>query len=206
MSAVNDLAWQTSLLGAGPVGVDRRFRTLEHRELARGAWVDHAPGWLSGADEVFAELLRTVPWRQRDRWMYDQRVTEPRLTVRYDLEADEPPQPVLAEAAAALGERYGVEFVALGCNLYRDGRDSVAWHGDEVARDLPEATIAIISLGEVRPFKLRPKGGGSAITYRPRPGDLLVLGGSCQRTWDHAVPKVRRAGPRMSVQLRHAYE
>jgi alkylated DNA repair dioxygenase AlkB len=208
VSALNDLAWQTSLLGAGAVGIDWRFATLERRELAGGAWVDHAPGWLSGADEVFAALLRTVPWQQHDRWMYDRRVTEPRLTVRYDLEAEAPPHPVLAEAAAALGERYGVEFVALGCNLYRDGRDSVAWHGDRIARDLPEATIAIISLGEIRPFKLRPKrtGGGKAITYRPGPGDLLVLGGSCQRTWQHAVPKVRRAGPRISVQLRHAYD
>ena len=206
VSAWQHLPWQTSLLAAGDVALDREFATLSRRELGSGAWVDHAPGWLSGADTVFAELLSGVPWQQHDRWMYDQRVTEPRLTVRYDLAADALPHPVLAEAAEVLGQRYGVAFVGLGCNLYRDGRDSVAWHGDQIARDLPEATIAIISLGETRPFKLRPKGGGPALTYRLGPGDLLVLGGSCQATWDHAVPKVRRAGPRISVQLRHAYD
>lgn len=206
VTAPEPLPWQTSLLAAGDVGVDREFATLSRRELAGGAWVDHAPGWLSGADEVFAELRHSVPWQQHDRWMYDQRVTEPRLTVRYDLTDDALPHPVLAEAAEVLAQRYGVVFVAMGCNLYRDGDDSVAWHGDQVARDLPEATIAVISLGETRPFKLRPKGGGLALTYHPGPGDLLVLGGSCQRTWDHAVPKVRRAGPRISVQLRHAYD
>lgn len=212
MSASDQLPWQASLLGLGAVDIDRGFSTLVRRELAGGAWVDYAPGWLSGADEVFAELLSTVPWQQHDRWMYDQRVTEPRLTVRYALvdedgaPADVPPHPVLGEAAAVLGERYGVTFIRMGCNLYRDGRDSVAWHGDQIARDLPEATVAIISLGEVRPFKLRPKGGGRAQTYRPGPGDLLVLGGSCQRTWDHAVPKVRGVGARISVQFRHAYD
>lgn len=206
MTLPGQLRWQASLFGGGSVDVDREFATLTRRELAGGAWVDHAPGWLSGADELLAELLREVPWQQHDRWMYDGRVTEPRLTVRYDLEAHALPHPVLAEAATVLGARYGVTFVALGCNLYRDGNDSVAWHGDQVARDLPEATSAIISLGEVRPFKLRPKGGGRAVTYRPGPGDLLVLGGPCQRTWEHSIPKVRRAGPRVSVQLRHAYD
>lgn len=206
MSVADELAWQASLLGAGAVGIDRSFAGVTRRELGDGAWVDHAPGWLSGADEVFAALLRTVPWQRHTRWMYEQRVVEPRLTVRYDLADDPLPHPVLAEAVDALGDRYRTGFVALGCNLYRDGDDSVAWHGDKVARDLPEATIAIVSLGEVRPFKLRPKGGGASITYHPGPGDLLVMGGSCQRTWDHAVPKVRRAGPRISVQLRHAYD
>lgn len=212
VSASDQLSWQASLLGAGPVGIDRGFSTLARHELAGGAWVDHAPGWLSGADEVFAHLLGAVPWQQHDRWMYDQRVTEPRLTVRYrlvdddDAPADALPHPVLGEAAAALDERYGVPFIRMGCNLYRDGRDSVAWHGDQIARGLPEATVAIISLGEVRPFKLRPKGGGRAVTHRPGPGDLLVLGGSCQRTWDHAVPKVGGVGARISVQFRHAYD
>jgi alkylated DNA repair dioxygenase AlkB len=113
---------------------------------------------------------------------------------------------VLAEVAAALTERYGVAFASVGCNLYRDGRDSVAWHGDRVARDLPEATIAIVSLGAHRPFKLRPRGGGPSIDHRLGRGDLLVMGGSCQRTWQHTVPKVAVAeGPRISVTFRHAY-
>ena len=101
--------------------------------------------------------------------------------------------------------RYGTVFDRLGFALYRDGRDSVAWHGDQVARDLPEALVATVSLGEPRLFALRPKGGGRAVRYHLGHGDLVVMGGTCQRTWDHAVPKVARAGPRVSVMFRPAW-
>ncbi len=205
-----DLFWQPSLLDGGDAATefvfDPAFDGVTRRELEHGAWVEHAPGWVSGADALFDALLAAVDWEQRETRMYDQRVREPRLTARYRLRETEPPLPVLGDMAAALSERYGVAFTSVGCNLYRDGADSVAWHGDRVARELPEAVVALVSLGEPRPFKLRPKGGGPSVGYVPGRGDLLVMGGSCQRTWDHAVPKVRRAGPRMSVQFRHAYD
>lgn len=205
MSDSEDLAWQASLFHAGEIGFDPDFGGLVRRELTEGAWVDHAPGWARGADELFAGLLDLTPWRQRDIWMYDKRVPEPRLTHRWVLNREEPPLPVLREMAETLSARYGVTFTQVGTNLYRSGSDSVAWHGDRVARELPEATVALVSLGATRPFKLRPKGGGQSITYLPGHGDLLVMGGSCQRTWDHAIPKVRAAGPRISIQFRHAY-
>jgi alkylated DNA repair dioxygenase AlkB len=208
---VSDLTWQPSLLDGGAAGVeaitfDRAFTGLSRRALEPDAWVDHARGWVAGADALFDRLLDAVAWEQRETRMYDQRLPEPRLTARYRLDEGDPPLPILRELAEVLSERYGVTFTSVGCNLYRDGADSVAWHGDRVARELPEAVVALVSLGEPRPFKLRPKGGGRSITYVPGRGDLLVMGGSCQRTWDHAVPKVRRAGPRMSIQLRHAYD
>lgn len=140
--------------------------------------------------------------------MYDRKVTEPRLTHRWYVDADTKqvsPPGVLRGVAVALSTRYGVSFTQVGVNLYRDGADSVAWHGDRIARDIPEATVALVSLGAPRPFKLRPKGGGTSMTFLPGPGDLLVMGGSCQRTWDHAVPKVAASGPRISIQFRHVY-
>lgn len=203
------LSWQPSLLDSpaegGAVTFDREFTNVRRRELEPDAWVDHAPGWVSGADVLFDRLLEVAPWEQRRTRMYDRSVEEPRMTARWRLDGEGAPLPVIGEMAAVLGARYGVVFTSVGCNLYRDGTDSVAWHGDRVARDLPEATIAIVSAGEPRPFKLRPKGGGRSIAYLPGRGDLLVLGGSCQRTWDHAVPKVRHAGPRISAQFRHDY-
>lgn len=208
VSDSSPVSWQPSLLDASDadtVTFDPTVAGVDRRVLADGAWVDHLPGWVRGADALFNQLLHAVDWAEHSRWMYDRRVTEPRLTARYHLGEDEVPLPVLAELAAALSEHYGVTFTQVGANLYRDGADSVAWHGDRVARELPEATVALVSLGEPRPFKLRPKGGGPSVRYLPGRGDLLVMGGSCQRTWDHAVPKVRRAGPRMSVQFRHAY-
>jgi alkylated DNA repair dioxygenase AlkB len=112
---------------------------------------------------------------------------------------------VVREAGEHLSRRYGVRFVTLGANLYRHGRDSVAWHGDRIARDLPSATIAIVSVGSPRPFRLRPRGGGAGLGFALGHGDLLVMGGSCQRTHQHTVPKVVDAGPRISLTFRHAY-
>jgi alkylated DNA repair dioxygenase AlkB len=199
------MCWQPSLLDSGEITFDAGFAALRRRELAEGAWVDHAPGWLRGADELFARLLEVVPWQSRVVHMYERRLSEPRLTAHWRLDEDGPALPVIGEMAALLSKRYGVAFTSVGCNLYRDGADSVAWHGDRVARELPEATVALVSLGATRPFRLRPTGGGPSVLYRPGPGDLLVMGGSCQRTWQHAVPKCRGAGPRISVQFRHAY-
>ena len=90
-----------------------------------------------------------------------------------------------------------------GCCYYRDGRDSVAWHGDTIGRGKTQDTmVAIVSLGDPRRLALRPRVGGAVDLDRDGPRDLLVMGGSCQRTWEHAVPKVAHAGPRVSVQFR----
>jgi alkylated DNA repair dioxygenase AlkB len=63
--------------------------------------------------------------------------------------------------------------------------------------------VAIVSLGSARPLLLRPRAGGGTLRYSLGHGDLIVMGGSCQRTWEHAVPKsTRTTGPRISVQFR----
>ncbi|MBN9099197.1 MULTISPECIES: alpha-ketoglutarate-dependent dioxygenase AlkB [unclassified Pseudonocardia] len=195
---MTDLAWQPPDVLELDLGGPRR------RHLAGGAWVDVQPGWCHDADGLFARLLAGTPWGpQRTVRMYDRTVPEPRLTHRWSLD-DAPSE--LAAMARELSGRYGVAFTQVGANLYRDGADSVAWHGDRVARELPEAVVALVSLGAVRPFRLRPTGGGESVSLLPGPGDLLVMGGSCQRTWQHAVPKCHRvSGPRISVQFRHAY-
>jgi alkylated DNA repair dioxygenase AlkB len=177
--------------------------------LSRGAWVDHLPGWLTGADQLFAELVDTVPWRAERRQMYDRVVDVPRLLSFYG-EHDELPHPLLTEARTRLNEAYAAElgetFRTSGLCYYRDGRDSVAWHGDRIGRGRSEDTmVAILSLGEARKLMLRPNGGGAdrTLAFALGHGDLLVMGGSCQRTWEHCVPKsARPCGPRISVQYR----
>jgi alkylated DNA repair dioxygenase AlkB len=176
--------------------------------LTRGAWVDLRPGWLTGSGAVFARLAETVPWRAEKRPMYDRVVDVPRLLCFYG-EGEPLPDPLLAAALRALNAHYGAElgepFRTAGLCLYRDGRDSVAWHGDRYGRGSREDTlVAILSLGAPRAFGLRPRGGGGpARRYEIGHGDLLVMGGSCQRTWEHAVPKTAQAvGPRISVQFR----
>jgi alkylated DNA repair dioxygenase AlkB len=180
---------------------------VRRTELANGAWVDVRPGWLSGPAAVFGRLLDAVPWRAERRHMYDKVVDVPRLLCFYG--EDQPlPDPMLTRALRALSAHYrrelGEDFRTAGLCLYRDGRDSVAWHGDRFGRGRHQDTmVAILSLGTPRALMLRPRGGGPSMRYELGGGDLLVMGGSCQRTWDHAIPKAPKVtGPRISVQFR----
>lgn len=190
----------------------------ERFRLARGAWIDVQRGWLSGSQALFARLAEQVPWRAERRQMYERTVDVPRLQCFYGEDAPLP-DPVLALARDALGAHYagelGEPFRTAGLCLYRDGRDSVAWHGDTIGRGSSEDTmVAIVSLGTARPLMLRPRAGlpnapgeasasSGSLRYHLGHGDLLVMGGSCQRTWEHAIPKSAHcAGPRISVQFR----
>lgn len=236
-----ELSWQGSLFDSGPIVVDRAFSTVTRLQLDDKAWVDYAPGWLSGSDELFQQLLELGEWRQRELRMYDRNVLEPRLTAGWTTRGSEVrtwsrddlakalsevareqttdlvpggdagatvnlmPQPV-ADIARVLSARYGVEFDSVWVNLYRDGRDSVAWHGDRNARLLRDPLVVTVSLGARRSFVLRRKGTSTIVhRFSPGHGDLMVMGGSCQHTWEHAVPKTAKpVEPRMSVTIRHS--
>jgi alkylated DNA repair dioxygenase AlkB len=192
--------YQTTLIGAGEPAVDTTV-PFERMWLDDKSWVDLARGWLHGADTLLDTLIQTVDWQQHRRWMYERMVDDPRLS-RW-LQADEPvPHPALPDVRAALEDQYGVPLGGIGLNYYRDGRDSVAPHRDRELRHLDDTLIAIVTLGAQRPFLIRPKGGGRSRDISPASGDLLVMGGHTQVNWEHGVPKVKRAGPRISVTWR----
>lgn len=198
------------------------FDLEERRDLGAGAWIDVRAGWLNGwldgQATLFDELMTAIPWRAERRQMYERVLDVPRLVSHHDLTAGPAPHPALARLRRRLNDIYagelGEPFTSAGLCLYRDGADSVAWHGDTIGRSSTEDTmVAIVSLGARRTFAMRPRTGGGS----PEPpgrrhrslrlpqghGDLLVMGGSCQRTWEHAVPKtVRPTGPRISIQFR----
>jgi alkylated DNA repair dioxygenase AlkB len=193
---------QRTLLGGQEPAIAARPQ-IDRWELDAESWVDVAREWLVGADEVLDVLIESVDWSQGRRWMYERMVDDPRLSHWYEADAALP-HPVLLDARRALERQYGVRFGSVGCNYYRDGNDSVAWHGDKIGRSNTEDTmIAIVSLGATRVFALRPKGGGKSLRIAHHHGDLLVMGGSCQRTWEHSIPKTTRpVGPRISIQFR----
>jgi alkylated DNA repair dioxygenase AlkB len=217
MTSAPQLTWQPSLLDAGPEpAIDETFARAIRIELDRMSWIERVPGWVTGSDALFDLLLQAADWGQRTRKMWDHEVLEPRLTARWAAETGhrlEPP--ILERMRRALSERYGVEFDSMGLNLYRDGRDSVAWHGDRIAREIAEPLVAIVSIGEPRRFLLRPKYRGKGVSPLGAArtglaqrlvlgrGELLVTGGATQRAWEHSVPKVASAGPRMSLTFRH---
>jgi alkylated DNA repair dioxygenase AlkB len=203
------VAFQASLLDcAATVEVGALGATVARSHLTDGAWIDLRPRWISGADTLFERLHTRVPWHAERRPMYDKVVDVPRLLSFYD-EGEPLPDPALVEAKRLLDEHYeaqlGERFATAGLCLYRDGRDSVAWHGDRIGRgDTHDTMVALIVLGAPRALLLRPRGGGPpTLRHDLGHGDLLVMGGSCQRTWEHAVPKTARpVGPRISVQFR----
>jgi alkylated DNA repair dioxygenase AlkB len=206
-SILDDVSTDDRTGDGGPALADlgRARRTT----LSHGAWVDHLPGWVEGSDAVFRTLVTDVDWRAERRRMFDIEVAVPRL-LRWYAAHEVLPHPVLTDAREALGRHYrevlGEPFTTAGMCLYRDGRDSVAWHGDTIGRSSTEDTlVAIVSLGAPRALLLRPRNepGRGHLRFTLGHGDLLVMGGSCQRTWEHAVPKTAQTvGPRISVQFR----
>jgi alkylated DNA repair dioxygenase AlkB len=206
-ATIEHMFLQGSLFGTLEPAIDTQFATVSRIALDDASWVDHAPAWLHGDDRVFDELFESMPWRQkRGVVMYDSVVDEPRLTAWWSRAAATPePLPVLGEARQALGDRYSTNFDSIGFNLYRDGRDSVAWHGDRHRHTLVDPIVAILSVGAGRSFRLRRRGaGGGSHRWALGHGDLLVMGGACQHEWEHSVPKTSAVvGPRMSITFRH---
>lgn len=187
---------QLDLFATGAPAFDAEFRTLARTSLSHGAWVDHAPGWVGGHDALFDELEKGLQWRRETMKMYDKTVDVPRLLARA------PREGIVEDMRAAISHKYGEEFIYTTAALYRDGNDSVAFHGDTTARNMVEAIVATVSLGAPRRFMLRPAEGGDSIAIPAGRGDLIVMGGTCQRTWRHGIPKVAHAGPRIALMFR----
>lgn len=199
------MALQLDLFGREAPNFDRAFSGMKRIHLAGDAWLDFAPNWLRGHQELFDCLLERTRFRSEQRLMYEKLVTVPRLYAVLD--KDGPIPPVVRAMQRAISERYAESFCNISLGYYRDGRDSVAFHGDYVARTLPRAVVATVSVGGARRFLLRPTGGGASLAFSLGRGDLLVMGGTCQRTWQHAIPKSRTdAEPRIAIMFRPNWE
>jgi len=193
---------QPSLFGEGQPLPDAGFAGLERLELDGESWLEFAPGWLAGDASLYDSLVETVPWEQPEVRMYEKKVRTPRLVGQVDVCS----HPVLGEMIELVSERYGIRMDRLSAGWYRTGADSVAWHGDRIARERPHSIVATVSLGGPRRFLIRPKGGGESTAFDLGGGDLVVMGGACQRLWEHTIPKVASAQPRIALMFRHRYD
>jgi alkylated DNA repair dioxygenase AlkB len=193
---------QGSLFGSVPVSFDERFSQLRRIQLDEEAWLDYCPMWVSGDENLFSELVERADWTQPVVRMYEREVLTPRLVARFEPDI----HPTVSPMIDSLSERYGVRLDQLSAGWYRDGNDSVAYHGDRIARERPRSIVATVSLGGARRFLIRPKEGGPAKSLSLGHGDLVVMGGSCQLTWEHTIPKVSSASPRIALMFRHRYD
>lgn len=172
------------------------------------AWVDITRGYLDDADALFEDVLANTPWQQNRIWRYEKWIDEPRLGAWSST-----PHPRLVEVQRELERTYKVRFPSYALAQYRDGRDGQAFHRDNDMKWTENTLIALLTLGAQRPWYLRPKSNryahdlpnkGATHDLKPGPGDLMVMGGTCQVAWEHSVPPIprQRVGVRISVQWR----
>jgi alkylated DNA repair dioxygenase AlkB len=199
---------QCALFGSGDPSFDARLRGIRRMVLSEGAWLEHHSSWLEGHERVFRQLEQSIDWQSHRRLMYEREVDVPRLVARAPSEG--PLAELLRSLARTLGARYGRPFPSISLAYYRDGNDSVAFHGDKLGRLVDDSIVATLSVGEPRRFLIKPNvnssasSGGSSLSFDLGWGDLFVMGGTCQRTWQHAIPKRRHAHPRISIMFRPA--
>jgi alkylated DNA repair dioxygenase AlkB len=194
-----------------PAPAVRRGVEVERTWLDDRSWVDVVRGWVTGAGALYEAILAEAPLEPSRIFRYDRWVDEPHLATSYRVDQD-PPSPVLRDATKALRARYRVTFASYSLVLYRDGRDAMAFHRDRDLRWLDDTVIALLVLGDRRPFHLRPRANryahelpakGATHDFAPGHGDLVVMGGACQVGWEHSVPQVPvPVGGRLSVQWR----
>ena len=194
----------------GPSSTVDRSVAFERTWLDDRSWLDVARGFVTEADPLYDHLVATVDFQESRVYRYDHWQSEPRLGAW--MTPATAPHPVLAEVQRTLQHQYGVRFDGAGLAWYRDGRDSIAMHRDRDLKWLDETIIALLVLGDRRPFPIRPLAAkyrhewvddGGMDDLLPGHGDLLVMGGATQTGWQHGVPKVdARVGGRISVQWR----
>lgn len=186
---------------------------METIELAEGAWLRLWPEWLddAAARELEAALLRDVAWEQRNIVLFGKRILQPRLIgwagelpYRYSGQTLEPrPWPdVVRPVLTRVNQAAGAAFNHVLINRYRDGNDSMGYHADAEPELGPDPIVATLSLGGRRRFLLRRHGEHQREAPRSlwlEPGSLLVMGGSCQQHYRHAIP--RDAAPEVQQRI-----
>jgi alkylated DNA repair dioxygenase AlkB len=188
-----------------------RHAPVRRVELAGGAWVDLVEQFVRAPEDEFTAVHESAAWEQTEVLRYDRYVPERRLAA--GLRADA--LPLLRQTGLHLQATYRVPFAGVAAILYRDGSDFQGFHSDREMRWLDDTRIAIVVLGERRPFALRPRRPLAAVVERvpagqdpedvvltPGHGDLLVMGGTCQLTWLHGVPAADTDRPRISLTWR----
>jgi alkylated DNA repair dioxygenase AlkB len=178
---------------------DNDFVDVQRHDLDENSWIEVIPRFVGNPDLLFGQLRESLDWSQRQRWMYDRKVDEPRLTADYP-QLDVAPVDALRVLASRLSRAYDIPYDGAWVNLYRDQRDSTGWHGDWASCKLDICTVPVLTLGHPRRFLIKHRTGGPSKRFVPASGDLIVMRGRCQADWRHSVPKqTPPAAARISV-------
>lgn len=168
------------------------------------------------SDEIFQQLLSEVDWRQDIIKCYGKDVNLPRLTAwygdsgRYYTYSNIVMEPLLWTSTLLhikkrIEEIAQFSFNSVLLNLYRDGKDSIAWHSDDEPELGKDPVIASLSFGGERKFqfKHRFKRELGKIEFNLTNGSLLIMKGETQQYWQHQVPKTSKpVMPRINLTFR----
>jgi alkylated DNA repair dioxygenase AlkB len=188
-----------------------RHAPIERVELAPTSWVEIVRGFVRRPDAVFDDVYKSMRWQQTEVLRYDRYIPERRLGAGARIDQHE----MFRQTDLHLRSRFRVPFMGISAILYRNGDDFQGLHSDREMRWLDDTLIAIAVLGARRPFVLRPRGTDGVpvekispgshpddLVLTPGEGDLLIMGGACQREWLHGVPLAAAERPRISLTWR----
>lgn len=175
--------------------------------------------WLAAAaaTALFDVLHDTAPWFRPTVRIWGEEHLIPRTTAWYGdagavyrysgtVNTPAPWTPALEVVREALvREAGGAPFNSVLLNLYRDGKDHVAWHADDEPGLGADPLIASLSLGASRRFVLRKTAEVTTkVELLLEHGTLLLMGAGVQKHWQHSIPKQAAAdGPRINLTWRH---
>lgn len=179
--------------------------------------IRHDSGWLdpTAADALQTHLQAAVPWETHRIRMFGRWVDSPRLScwigdagARYRYSGADflphPWTPALLHLRDRLQDALGAPFNSVLLNRYRSGADSMGWHSDDEPELGGRPVIASLTLGVARRFLLRRRDNPALkAEFLLRHGDLLVMAGTTQQHYQHALPKTAKvAGERINLTFR----
>lgn len=166
------------------------------------------------SDHLYISLLENTSWQQDQIGMYGKILNVPRLTAWYGsnnqlytysgitMKANFWTNDLL-EIKHRIETIAKVNFNAVLLNLYRDGKDSVAWHADDEPELGLHPTIGSVSFGAARMFKFRHIQDKSLVKVELTSGSFLLMQGSTQHNWEHQIPKTsKKISPRINLTFR----
>ena len=164
------------------------------------------------SDSYYNTFLNHTQWREYEMEIFDKTVTAPRMIAWYEdkdnagANPDGPDwTPELLAIRKKVEQETGLTFNAVLLNLYRNGKDGVAWHSDHTDKSGPNPIIASVSFGETRMFRLRHKSRKEVqqVEIPLHHGSFLLMAGTTNSFWQHQVPKTAKdILPRINLTFR----
>lgn len=169
----------------------------------------------SESDDLFSRLQHEIEWKQEPIQLFGKTIMQPRLTACYGEKAVAysgivmevyPWNSLLLQIKQRVEAESQTEFNSVLLNNYRNGNDSMGWHRDNEPELGRNPVIASVTFGATRKFLLRTYAGkDNQVAVELTHGSLLLMKGECQHVWQHSLPKVKHAGPRINLTFRRIY-